>query len=165
MKAFNVIYLCLSIKNYRINGTSSSWCILESNKCCWYLENFRVLEHGEFLEWYLNCCKIFQAGLSCQLISTNALSNILLQTVFNCNLSTVTPVAMTNSCSLVNLLNIIAFCYFDKSIMLWFTYALRKIFIGIFYTKLCLVYTNKASVGLILMVVSHDLNDIKCLGS
>lgn len=51
---------------------------------------------------------------------------------------------MTNSFGLVNLLNIIAFCYFDKSIMLWFTYALGKIFIGTFYTKLSPVYTNKA---------------------
>ena len=71
----------------------------------------------------------------------------MLQTGFNCNLSTPTPVAMTNSFGLVNLLNIIAFCYFDKSIMLWFTYALGKIFIGTFYTKLSLVYTNKTSGG------------------
>lgn len=54
---------------------------------------------------------------------------------------------MTNSFVLVNLLNIIAFCYFDKSIMLWFTYALGKIFIGTFYTKFSLVYTNKTSRG------------------
>lgn len=112
-------------------------------------------------EGYLNCSKIFQAGLSCQLISLTALSNILLQTGFNCNLSTLTPVAMTNSYGLVNLLNIIAFCYFDKSIMSWFTYALRKIFIGTFYTKLSLVYINKASAELILMAGSHDLNDLR----
>lgn len=29
--------------------------------------------------------------------------------------------------------------------MSWFTYALGKIFIGAFYTKLSLVYTNKAN--------------------
>lgn len=96
-------------------------------------------------EWYLNPCNIFQAGLSHQLISAKTVSYILLQTEFSCNLSTPAPVAMTNSFGLVNLLNIIAFCYFDKSIMLWFTYALGKIFIGAFYTKLSLVYTNKAS--------------------
>lgn len=96
-------------------------------------------------EWYLNSCNIFQAGLSCQLISAKTLSNILQQTEFSCNLSAPAPVAMTNSFGLVNLLNIIAFCYFDKSIMSWFTYALGKIFIGAFYTKLSLVYTNKAN--------------------
>lgn len=68
---------------------------------------------------------------------------------------------MTNSFGLVNLLNIIAFCYFDKSIMLWFTYALGKIFIGTFYTKLSLVYTNKASAGLTLVVAFQYLNNTK----
>lgn len=67
---------------------------------------------------------------------------------------------MTNSSGLVNLLNIIAFCYFDKSIMSWFTYALGKIFIGTFYTKLFLVYTNKASGGLRLMVAFLFLNGV-----
>lgn len=113
-------------------------------------------------EWYLNSSNIFQTGLSCQFISANALPNILLQTGFNCNLSTLAPVAMTNSFSLVNLLNIIAFCYFDKSIMSWFTYALGKIFIGTFYTKLSLVYTNKASRGgWMLMVAPEFLNVAK----
>lgn len=108
-------------------------------------------------EWYLNSCNIFQAGLSCQLISAKTLSNILLQTEFSCNLSTPAPVAMTNSFGLVNLLNIIAFCYFDKSIMSWFTYALGKIFIGAFYTKLSLVYTNKANSVLMLTGASQYL--------
>lgn len=102
---------------------------------------------------------MFQAGLPRQFISAKALPNILLQTGFNCNLSTLAPVAMTNSFGLVNLLNIIAFCYFDKSIMLWFTYALGKNFIGIFYTKLSPVYTNKASGGLTLMVASQSLDN------
>lgn len=62
---------------------------------------------------------------------------------------------MTNSFGLVNLLNIIAFCYFDKSIMLWFTYALRKIFIGTFYTKLSLVTLTKQAEGLMLVVASQ----------
>lgn len=77
-------------------------------------------------------------------------------------MSTLAPVAMTNSFGLVNLLNIIAFCSFDKSIMSWFTYALGKIFIGTFYTKLSLVYTNKAcGGGLKLMGASQDLKDAK----
>lgn len=134
--------------------------------CCgclvWY---WGVWEHGYTPlfpnDIYLNCSDIFQSGLSCQFISTKALPNILLQTGFNCNLSTIAPVAMTNSFGLVNLLNIIAFCYFDKSIMLWFTYALGKIFIGTFYTKLSLVYTNKASRGLTLMVAFQYLNNAK----
>lgn len=103
-----------------------------------------------YSEWYLSPCNIFQAGPSHQLISVKTLSYILLQTEFSCNLSTPAPVAMTNSFGLVNLLNIIAFCYFDKSIMSWFTYALGKIFIGAFYTKLSLVYINKASSVLML---------------
>lgn len=110
---------------------------------------------------YLNCSDIFQSGLLCQFISAKALPNILLQTGFNCNLSTPAPVAMTNNFSLVNLLNIIAFCYFDTSIMLWFTYALGKIFIGTFYTKLSLVSTNKASGRLMLMVAFQHLNNAK----
>lgn len=109
----------------------------------------------------LNGSNISQAGRSCQFISAKTLPNILLQTGFNCNLSTTVPVAMTNSFGLVNLLNIIAFCYFDKSIILWFTYALGKIFIGTFYTKLSLVYTNKASGELRLMVASQYLHNAK----
>lgn len=115
-----------------------------------------------YFEWYLNCSNIFHTGLSCQFISLNALPNILLQTGFNCNLSTLAPVAMTNSFGLVNLLNIIAFCCFDKSIMSWFTYALGKIFIGTFYTKLSLVSTNKASGGgLMFMAAPEYLNVAK----
>lgn len=110
---------------------------------------------------YLNCSDIFQSGLLCQFISAKALPNTLLQTGFNCNLSTTAPVAMTNNFSLVNLLNITAFCYFDKSIMLWFTYALGKIFIGTFYTKSSLVSTNKASGALMLMVAFQHLNNAK----
>lgn len=117
-------------------------------------------------EWYLNCSNISQAGRSCQLISAKALPHVSLQTGFNGNLSTIAPVAMTNSSGLVNLLNIIAFCYFDKSIMPWFTYALGKIFIGTFYTKLSLVYTNKISGGLRLLVAFLFLNGaFQCLNN
>lgn len=112
-------------------------------------------------ERYLNCSNGVQAGLPCQFISAKALPNILLQTGFNCNLSTLAPVAMTNSFGLVNLLNIIAFCYFDKSIMLWFTYALGKICPATFYTKLSLVYPNKASRGLMRMGATQVLKNAK----
>lgn len=152
-----------SIKNYRIDGVSCYWYTLESKTCCGCLVWFGVFGNMVPLcsEWYLNCSDIFQSGLSCQFISAKALPNILLQTGFSRNLSTIAPVAVTNSFGLVNLLNIIAFCCFDKSIMLWFTYALGKIFIGTFYTKLSLVYTNKASGGLMLMVVFRYLNNTK----
>lgn len=152
-----------SIKNCQIDGVSCYWYTLDPKMCCGCRYGLGCLGNMVplYSEWYLNCSDIFQSGLLCQFISAKVLPNILLQTGFNCNLSTIAPVAMTNSFGLVNLLNIIALCYFDKSIMLWFTYALEKTFIGTFYTKFSLVYTNKASAGLMLRVAFQYLNHAK----
>lgn len=141
-----------------MDGLSCYCCVSESGMCDGYGYGFGMCWNMAKLsfECYLNCSNIFPAGLSCQFISAKALPNILLQTGFNGNLSTLASVAMTNSFSLVNLLNIIAFCSFDKSIMSWFTYALGNIFIGAFYTKLSLVLTNKASGGGLMLMVAFN---------